>query len=209
MSKFILIKINLNQIELIYHLIYMKTGDDIIKEININVKKDITKVNSEFKFKNLIILFSIIGSCVGTAIALSTANIMKEITKSIISPLIDLTIGQLLPFHLLKFTVSGKIFSFEKILYELSSFGILLLIIYLVFKYFLKDIISSAIEDKHSGSIKTEKQNNAMIKVLHSIDNKLSAKSRTEIPNQLDEIHSSIKTISEQNTQYIPYSYAN
>jgi large-conductance mechanosensitive channel len=184
-------------------------SENIVEEINLDVKKEIEEATKKFNLRDLIVMFSVIGSSLGTIMALNTTNVIKEFSKNIINPLIDLTIGQILPFNSFKFTIKNVTISFGSFLYELANLLVVLLILYLVLKYVFDALIADAIEDKQTSTKIFQKQNDKIITVLHNINKKLSPAKHTQITNKLDKINNTIKTAGEQNYQYILYPHTN
>ena len=170
---------------------------EIHQSISDDVKKELDSEKKNFSFKDLILIFSIVGSTIGTIIALTTTDVIGNLSKNVIKPFINLTIGAIMPFDKLSFTINNQSFSFGPVVEELLNFTIILFVLFMIFKHFFFTLISDAIDDKKAGGKVAEKQNTEIINELVLINDKLQ-KSNDNL----------LKTVELQK-QYFPANYNN
>ena len=101
----------------------------IEQKIKSKVEKELNQ-ETDFHFRDILLMFSIIGGVIGTTIALGSNELAKSLSDNIINPMLELFFSHTIGHNFLKITVQNVTFNIDKFIYQVLNFGLILLAIY-------------------------------------------------------------------------------
>lgn len=154
---------------------------DTLKKNKIEAKldKDVEidlRTNDAFDINQVLIIFSIVGVTIGTAVGNNANELLKNVTLNIINPILDIIFSGSINNGFMTLNIKNNNIYIGKFLYQLIGFLVTLAIIYLILKYLLRDLVKDSIKNKKISSTTEKKQNTEIINKLDDINNTLKSR---------------------------------
>lgn len=141
----------------------------IEKKVEKDVEKDLKDVDN-FSFNDVLIVFSIVGITIGTAVGFGLNEVLASLSENILDPIISIFMGTGAVKNILSPSFGGVTLHVDKFLTQIITFALTIGIIYLILKYAMNPIVRDTIKFQRYSWTRQNKQNIEIIKNLEDLN---------------------------------------